>query len=88
LFRKKRTAWSRESGSYLVLDTNILIGALLTKGTPPDRLYRAWEAGRYELCTSGRQIIEIKRVLGLPALGQVDTVRIVTARKAIKCLEI
>lgn len=23
----------------VVLDTNILIGALITKGTPPDRLY-------------------------------------------------
>ena len=26
----------------VVLDTNILIGALITKGTPPDKLYRAW----------------------------------------------
>ena len=26
----------------VVLDTNILIGALITKGTPPDSLYQAW----------------------------------------------
>lgn len=32
----------------VVLDTNILIGALITKGTPPDSLYRAWLRGEIE----------------------------------------
>jgi putative PIN family toxin of toxin-antitoxin system len=52
----------------LVLDTNVLISSLLSKGTPPDQLYRAWEAGRFELCTSSRQVAEIRRVLGYEKL--------------------
>ena len=36
----------------LVLDTNILVGALITTGTPPDRLYQAWLRGDIELVTS------------------------------------
>jgi predicted nucleic acid-binding protein len=39
----------------VVLDTNILIAALITKGTPPDRLYRAWLRGEIELVTSAAQ---------------------------------
>lgn len=35
----------------IVLDTNILIAALITKGTPPDRLYQAWLRGEVELVT-------------------------------------
>jgi predicted nucleic acid-binding protein len=30
----------------IVLDTNVLIAALITEGTPPDQLYRAWRDGR------------------------------------------
>lgn len=52
----------------LVLDTNILVSALLTKGTPPDQLYRAWEAGRFELCTSSQQMAELRRVMGYEKL--------------------
>ena len=47
----------------VVLDTNILIGALITKGTPPDRLYRAWLRGVIELVTSTAQLAEIADVL-------------------------
>jgi len=32
----------------IVLDTNILIAALITKGTPPDQLYQAWLRGAFE----------------------------------------
>ena len=52
----------------IVLDTNILVSALLTKGTPPDHLYRAWESGRFDLVTSSRQIVELRRVLGYEKL--------------------
>ena len=52
----------------VVLDTNILIGALITKGTPPDRLYRAWLRGQIELVTSTAQLAEIAHVLGRPRL--------------------
>ena len=52
----------------VVLDTNILIGALITKGTPPDRLYQAWLRGEIELVTSTAQIAEMADVLVRPHL--------------------
>ena len=52
----------------VVLDTNILIGALITKGTPPDRLYQAWLRGEIELVTSTAQIAEMADVLVRPRL--------------------
>ena len=52
----------------VVLDTNILIGALITKGTPPDRLYQAWIRGKIELVTSTVQMAEIADVLARPRL--------------------
>ncbi|MYD32233.1 MAG: putative toxin-antitoxin system toxin component, PIN family [Nitrospira sp. SB0677_bin_15] len=52
----------------VVLDTNILIGALITKGTPPDKLYRAWLRGQIELVTSTAQLAEIADVLARPRL--------------------
>ncbi|MEO0509694.1 MAG: putative toxin-antitoxin system toxin component, PIN family [Verrucomicrobiota bacterium] len=52
----------------LVLDTNVLVSALLTKDTPPDQLYLAWEAGQFELVTSSWQIDELRRVLGYEKL--------------------
>ena len=39
----------------VVLDTNVLIGALITKGTPPDALYQAWLRGEIELVTAVRR---------------------------------
>ena len=52
----------------IVLDTNILIGALITKGTPPDRLYQACLRGEIELVTSTAQIPEVADVLARPRL--------------------
>lgn len=52
----------------IVLDTNILIGALITKGTPPDGLYQAWLKGEIELVTSAAQIAELANVLARPRL--------------------
>ena len=52
----------------IVLDTNILIGALITKDTPPDRLYQAWLRGEIELVTSTAQIAEITEVLARPRM--------------------
>ena len=47
----------------VVLDANVLIGALITKGTPPDNLYQAWLRGEIELVTSSAQIRELADVL-------------------------
>ncbi len=52
----------------VVLDTNILISALITKGTPPDRLYQAWLRNEIELATSTAQLAELTDVLARPRL--------------------
>ena len=54
----------------IVLDTNILISALITKDTPPDRLYQAWLRGEIELVTSSAQIAEMTEVLARPRIQQ------------------
>jgi len=52
----------------VVLDTNILIGALITRDTPPDALYRAWLRGTFEVVTSRAQLAELATVLARPRL--------------------
>ena len=52
----------------VVLDTNILVGALITKGTPPDRLYQAWLRAEIELVTSPAQMAEMVDVLARPRM--------------------
>lgn len=47
----------------IVLDTNIFISALITEGSPPDRLYRHWEAELFSLITSQEQLAELQRVV-------------------------
>lgn len=46
----------------VVLDTGILIAALITRGTPPDRLYQLWRKKRFTLITSEWQLGEFRRV--------------------------
>jgi putative PIN family toxin of toxin-antitoxin system len=46
----------------VILDTNVLVAALITRGTPPDRLYEAWRDGRFTLITSELQLDEFSRV--------------------------
>ncbi len=50
----------------VVLDTNILLSALITRGTPPDRLYEEWRHGRFDLATAERQLEELNRVSRRP----------------------
>ena len=52
----------------VVLDTNILIGAVITKGTPPDRLYQALMRGEISLITSTEQMAEVAAVFARPRL--------------------
>ena len=52
----------------IVLDTNIFVSALITKGTPPDQLYQAWLRNDIDLVTSVTQIEEITDVLARPKL--------------------
>ena len=46
----------------VVLDTNILIAALITQDTPPDHAYQAWRAGEFTLLSCEQQREEIRRV--------------------------
>jgi putative PIN family toxin of toxin-antitoxin system len=48
----------------IVLDTNILVSALLSPSGPPFQLLNKWEAGDFEVITSRSQIDEVARVLG------------------------
>lgn len=50
----------------VVLDTGILVAALISSGTPPDSIYLAWRRKRFELVTSEWQLDELRRVSRYP----------------------
>jgi putative PIN family toxin of toxin-antitoxin system len=52
----------------VILDTNVLLGALISSHGPPDTIYRAWRAGRFDLVTSVAQLDELRRVSRYPKL--------------------
>lgn len=45
----------------VVLDTGVLIAALITADTPPDQIYQAWRKKRFVLVTSEWQLGEFRR---------------------------
>jgi putative PIN family toxin of toxin-antitoxin system len=45
----------------VILDTNVLLGALIAPHGPPDVIYRAWRAARFDLVTSAAQLDELRR---------------------------
>lgn len=52
----------------LVIDTNILISALLAAGSLPAHLIVLWREGRFDLLTSAEQLDELLRVTRYPKL--------------------
>ena len=52
----------------VIPDTNVLLGALISPYGPPDVIYRAWRAGRFELVTSTAQLDELRRASRYPKL--------------------
>ena len=52
----------------VILDTNVLLGALISPHGPPDAIYRAWRAARFDLVTSRAQLDELRRVSRYPKL--------------------
>ncbi len=52
----------------VVLDSNVLLSALISKHGPPDVIYKAWRAGRFELITSAAQLDELRRASRYPKL--------------------
>ena len=53
----------------LILDTNILVSALITPSGVSERIYRAWRAGRFQLLTCAEQFIELRRVTRYPRVS-------------------
>lgn len=50
----------------VVLDTNVLLNALISPHGPPDAIYRAWRSARFEIVTSRTQLDEIRRASRYP----------------------
>lgn len=50
----------------VVLDTNVLLSALISPHGPPDAIYRAWRAARFEIVTSVVQLDELRRASRYP----------------------
>jgi putative PIN family toxin of toxin-antitoxin system len=55
----------------VILDTNLLISALISPHGPPDVIYRAWRAARFDLVTSTAQLDELRRVSRYPKLKNI-----------------
>lgn len=54
----------------LVIDTNILVSALLVERSLPARLIELWRAGRFDLVTAAEQLDELRRVTRYPKLRE------------------
>ena len=53
----------------VVLDTNILVSALLIQLGIPAAIYRAWHEGHFTLLTCPEQLDELRATLSKPALA-------------------
>ncbi len=56
----------------VVLDTNVLVSALLISVGPPAAVYRAWCDGRFVLLTSAEQLEELRATLLQAVFGGSD----------------
>lgn len=52
----------------VVLDSNILISALISPHGPPHQIYMAWREKRFELFTCSEQMDELRRASRYPKL--------------------
>lgn len=52
----------------VILDTNVLLSALMVRGSPPDVIYRAWIHQRFDLVCCSNILDEIRAVSRRPAL--------------------
>jgi len=50
----------------VVLDTNVLLSALISPHGAPDAIYRAWRAAKFEVVTSQTQLDELRRASRYP----------------------
>jgi putative PIN family toxin of toxin-antitoxin system len=54
----------------LVIDTNVLISALLAEASLPAHLIVLWRQGRFDLLTSAGQLDELRRVTRYPKIRE------------------
>jgi putative PIN family toxin of toxin-antitoxin system len=54
----------------VVLDTNILISALMMQAGNPAAIYRAWQAGHFTLLTCAEHLDELRATLRKPAIAE------------------
>ena len=54
----------------VVLDTNILVSALMIQTGNPAAIYRAWQEGRFTLLTSAEHLDELGATLRKPAIAE------------------
>ena len=54
----------------LVVDTNILVSALLSAASLPAQIVLLWRAGRFDLLTAAEQLNEIGRVTRYPKIRE------------------
>lgn len=54
----------------IVIDTNVLVSALLIDTSLPARLIQLWRAGIFDVLSSAEQIEELKRVSRYPKIRQ------------------
>jgi uncharacterized protein len=69
----------------VVLDTNVLVSALLGSRSPAAQIYDAWKKGLFELATSRDQLLELARVLEYPKIRERMPVHL--AARMLKDLE-
>lgn len=53
----------------VILDTNILVSALLVQSGNPDAIYRAWAEGAFRLISCVHQLEELRGTLRKPAIS-------------------
>ena len=54
----------------IVLDTNVIVSALLSPHGPPAEIIKLWEADRIEVATSPALLTELERVLAYPRIRE------------------
>src|SRR6516225_420194 len=54
----------------VVLDTNILVSALIAPAGKPAAIFNAWEAGKFTLVTCAAQLDELRATLHKPRLAE------------------
>jgi uncharacterized protein len=54
----------------VVLDTNVLVSALIVQAGQPAAIYRAWEEGYFTLLTCAEQLDELRATLQKPAIAE------------------